>query len=69
MADLTHLFKVEQNVKIRCEEFGEVDIYNGIVKEVYVDHIIVKNTDLNINGYYEEGFNIDWIYPDYNFTY
>lgn len=68
MANLTHLFKVGQEVKVESEEFGEVNFYDGIVKEVYEDHIIVTNLDLGIDGYYEEGFNLEWIYPAYNFT-
>ena len=66
--DLTHLFKVGQKVKIRNDDFDIMQKWNnGIVKEVYSDHIIVTNTDLNYNGWYEENLNIGNIYPDYNF--
>lgn len=68
MADLTHLFTVGQKVRIKNTDFDAIKKFNnGVVKETYEDHIIVTNTDLDFNGWYEEGFNIDCIYPVYNF--
>jgi uncharacterized protein Veg len=68
MADLTHLFHVGQKVKIKNTDFDAMKkISNGVVKETYSDHIIVTNTDLDFDGYYEEDFNLDCIFPDYNF--
>lgn len=68
MADLTHLFKVGQKVKLLVDDFDcKKHFYNGIVKETYPDHIIVTNTELEIDGWYEENFNINTVYPDYNF--
>jgi uncharacterized protein Veg len=68
MANLTHLFKVGQKVKIKNTDFDAIKKFNnGVVKETYTDHIIVTNTDYDFDGWYEEGFNIDCIYPEYNF--
>lgn len=68
MANLAHLFKVNQKVKIKNDDFDAIQkFYNGVIKEVYTDHIIVTNKDLDFDGYYEEGFNMDCIFPDYNF--
>lgn len=68
MANLTHLFHINQELKIENKDFDTVKKFNnGIVKEVYEDHIIVTNTDLGVDGYYEEGFNIDCLFPIYNF--
>lgn len=63
MANLTHIFKVNQ--KVRCNMDGK--IYSGIVKEIYIDHIIVDIPEISDHCYFEEGFNIDCVYPDYNF--
>ena len=70
MADLTHLFKVGQEVKIKNDDFDNVDgisFDNGVVKETYADHIIVTNIEIDVNGWYEEGLNINKIFPKYNF--
>lgn len=63
MANLKHLFK--ENQKVRCNMDGK--FYNGIVKETYTDHIIVDVPDISDHCYFEEGFNLDCVYPDYNF--
>jgi uncharacterized protein Veg len=68
MANLTHLFKVGQKVKCKNDDFDSLQKFdNGIVTEVYPDHIIVNLTELDVNMWYEEGFNMDMVYPDYNF--
>lgn len=61
MINLKYVFHEKQKVKIKIDEFYEIKYYNGIVKEVYKDYIIVTNTELGIDGYYEEGFNLDCI--------
>lgn len=63
MANLTHLFKVNQQVK--CDFDGT--FHNGTIKEVYEDHLIVDVNGISDHCYYEEGFNLDTIYPIYNF--
>ena len=63
MSNLTHLFKAEQ--KVRCNFDGK--LHSGTVKEVYADHIIVDVSDISDHCWFEEGFNLDCVYPDYNF--
>ena len=63
MSNLTHLFKVGQ--KVRCNMDGT--FYNGIVKETYTDHIIVDIPEICAHCWFEHGFNIGDVYPDYNF--
>ena len=62
-ANLTHLFKIGQ--KVKCNMDGT--FYNGTVKETYTDHIIVDIPEISDHCYFEEGFNMDCVYPDYNF--
>ena len=63
MADLRHLFKVGQPVRCRLDS----SIYKGTVKEVYNDHIIVDIPDVSDHCWFESDFNLDCVYPDYNF--
>ena len=69
MADLTHLFKAGQKVRCKNDDFdaAENEFNKGVVKEVYPDHIIVSLTDLDVDMYYKEGFNLDLVYPECNF--
>ena len=63
MANLTHIFKIGH--KVKCNMDGK--IYSGIVKEMYTDHVIGDIPEISDHCYFEEGFNIDCVYPDYNF--
>lgn len=63
MADLRHLFKVGQPVRCSLDS----SIYKGTVKEVYNDHIIVDIPDVSDHCWFESGFNLDSVYPEYNF--
>lgn len=63
MSDLTHLFKTGQ--KVKCNFDGK--FYSGTVKETYSDHIIVDVPDISDHCYFEKGFNLDSVYPEYNF--
>ena len=68
MANLAHLFHVGQKVRISNNDFDSLQKWDdGVIKEAHEDHIIVTETKTNTDGWYEEGFNIDLIYPDYNF--
>lgn len=68
MEDLRSLFKVGQRVKCRNKDFDRLkDFDDGIVKEVYKDHIIVYLTEFDINIWCQENLNLDRIYPEYNF--
>ena len=63
MSNLTHIFKVGQ--KVKCDMDGKM--HNGVVKEIYDDHIIVDIPEVFDHCWFESGFNIDCVYPDYNF--
>ena len=67
MANLTHLFKVGQKVIYKVNDFDCKASYNGTVKEVHEDHIIVDVPEISDHCYFEEGFNLGCIYPTYNF--
>lgn len=64
MADLRHLFRVGQPVRCRLEG----SFYKGTIKEVYNDHIIVDIPELSDHCWFESNFNLDCVYPDYNFV-
>lgn len=63
MSNLTHIFKVGQ--KVKCDMDGKM--HDGVVKETYDDHIIVDIPEVSDHCWFEPGFNIDCVYPDYNF--
>lgn len=63
MSNLTHLFKNNQPVK--CNMDGK--FYNGTVTETYEDHIIVDIPEISNHCWFENGLNIDCVYPICNF--
>jgi hypothetical protein len=63
MADLTRLFKTGQKVRYKCE--GK--FYKGTVKETYADHVIVDVPEISDHCWFEEDFNLDCLFPEYNF--
>ena len=63
MSNLTHLFKVGQ--KVKCNFDGK--LYSGTVTETHANHIIVNVPDVSDHCWFENGFNIGDVYPDYNF--
>lgn len=63
MSDLTHLFQINQ--RVRCNMDGT--FYNGVVKETYPDHIIVDISEISDHCWFGQRFNMDCIYPEYNF--
>ena len=63
MANLAHLFKIGQNVRVNMD--GK--FFKGTVKETYEDHIIINVPEISDHCYFEEGFNLDTVYPEYNF--
>lgn len=68
MADLTHLFKVGQKVKYHNTDFDAIKKFIPcVVKEVHADHIIITDTETNTDLWCEENFNMDCVFPDYNF--
>jgi hypothetical protein len=40
--------------------------YNGTVKEIYTDHIIVDIPEISDHCWFEDDFNIDCVFPEYN---
>ena len=42
-------------------------LYDGTVKETYTEHIIVDVPGISNHCWFENGFNIGDVYPDYNF--
>ena len=63
MADLTHLYHAGQRVRCSLDHI----MYMGTVKEVYTDHIIVDIPEVSDHCWFEEGLNMDCVYPEYNF--
>lgn len=63
MANLTHLFSTGQ--KVRCKLDGV--FYKGKIKETYDDHIIVDIPQISDHCWFEDGWNIEDVYPEYNF--
>ena len=64
MSDLTHLYKPGQ--KVRCRLDGQ--FFKGTVKETYENYIIVDLPEVSDHCWFENGFNMDCVYPEYNFT-
>ena len=70
MADLTHLWKIGQKVVWVVDEWDTVTPlrYKGTIKEVYPDHVIVDIPDVCDGCFFEQGFNMDTLYPEYDFA-
>lgn len=41
--------------------------YKGTVTETYTDHIIIDIPDISNHCWFENGFNIGDVFPEYNF--
>ena len=63
MADLTHVYHAGQRVRCNMDYI----MYMGTVKEVCADHIIVDIPEVSDHCWFEEGLNMDCVYPEYNF--
>ena len=61
MANLTHLFKIGENVKYVVNDFDEKRIYDGTVKEVAADHVLVDIPEISDHMWFEEGMNLDML--------
>ena len=64
MANLTHLF--QENQTVYC--ITELGLIRSTVKEVYEDHLIIDVPHISDHMWYEEGFNLKDVYPEYNFS-
>lgn len=62
MSNLKHLFKVDQ--KVTCRLDG--NSYKGTVKETHENHIIVDIPEISDHCWFENGFNMDCVFPEYN---
>ena len=67
MADLTHLWKVGQRVRIRSNDSEMQEWLTGYVQEVYSDHLIVHCNEIGHNMWFEKDMNLGDLYPEYNF--
>lgn len=65
MSDLTRLFKVGQKVRYCNSDTGKW--HKGKIKEICPDHVIVDIPDLSDHCWFEENFNLEYLYPEYNF--
>jgi len=63
MSNLRHLFKIGQMVFCRADGI----FYKGEVKEMYENHIIVDIPEISDHCWFENGFNIGDVFPEYNF--
>lgn len=63
MSNLTHIFNIGQIVKVNLDG----TLFDGTVKETYEDHIIVDVPEISDHCWFENGFNIGNVYPEYNF--
>lgn len=57
------IFKVGQ--KVVCRMDG--DLHKGTITKVFKDHIIVDIPEVSDHCWFEEGLNLDDVYPEYNF--
>ena len=62
MNNLTHLWKVGQG----CYAILDGIKRHGTIKEVFEDHLIVNLPGISDHCWYEEGFNLDTLYPENN---
>lgn len=70
MNKLTHLFKIGEKVRLKDDDpIDGLHWYNGTVKEVFSDHLIIHNDDFDCDGWYEENFNLDCVYPVIDFAF
>ena len=69
MADLTHLYSIGQKVKCLFDDPDDVRrrFLDGTVTETAPDHIIIDVSGVSSHCWYEEGLNLDSVYPAYNF--
>lgn len=65
MADLTHLFKIEQKIRYYDPDTGKW--HKGKIKETYPDYVIADIPDISDHCWFEENFNLEYLYPENNF--
>jgi len=62
-SNLTHLWKIGQPVVAIID--GEK--LKGKIKETYPDHVLVDIPGYTDRAWFEPGFNLEYLYPAYNF--
>lgn len=62
MSKLLNLFKKGDTVKCRLDS----KIYVGVIKEAYENHIIVDIPEISDHCRFENGVNMDCVFPKYN---
>ena len=63
MSNLTHIFSEGQRVNCKLED-GRFE--ESVIKEVHEDHLIIDVPCVSDHCWYEEGFNLDKVFPIYN---
>ena len=63
MSNLKRLFRIGQDVTCNLDHV----LYKGTVSKVYEDHIEVDIPGFSDHCRFEEGLNLDLVYPDYTF--
>ncbi len=63
MSNLKYLFYVGQKVKCVLDECT----FSGTVTQTEPDYITVNIPEVSDHCRFEEGINMDCVYPDYNF--
>lgn len=69
MANLAHIFKIGQKVFYKNEDFDAISgtkMLPCVVKETFEDHIIITDLTTNTDLWIEEGFNAEFVFPEYN---
>lgn len=67
MSDLRHLWKVGQKVVWITSDFEGVSREQGTVTEVHENHVVCDIPTVSDHMMFEQGFNLDNLYPAYNF--
>jgi hypothetical protein len=67
VSNLTHLFKVNQKVFYKNDDFDAIrKMVPCIVKATFQDHIIITDIETDTDLWIEPCFNLGNVFPDYN---
>lgn len=69
MVNLNHLFKIGQQVIYYDDSFDAINHrIECVVKQILDQNtMVITDTQTNTDLYVEQGFNLDKVYPVYNF--
>lgn len=65
MTNYNALFKVGQRAKLRLDD----EMHNGYISEIYSDHIIFYDEEIDHTMWVQENLNLGDLYPIYNFNF